>query len=56
MTVDQRDAVEEIYKWIALTPLPRDNSLLAILLRIDTHIAENTEIKSGDYGIRHRPM
>jgi hypothetical protein len=44
--------LEEIYRWIALTPLPRDKALLAILLRIDAGIAENTAAKRGMAGDR----
>jgi hypothetical protein len=43
--------LQEIYKWIAQTPLPRDKALLAILLRIDAHLVENTEAKRGGGGL-----
>ena len=37
--------LEETYKWVALTPMPRDKALLAILLRIDAGVTENTTLK-----------
>jgi hypothetical protein len=42
--------LDEIHQWIAITPSPRDRALLAILLRIDAHIAENTALKRTAIG------
>ena len=38
-------SLEEIYKWIAITPSPKDKVLLANLLRIDAGVRENRELK-----------